>query len=268
MIKVVAVDMDGTFLRDDKSYDVARFERVLDAMDNQEMRFVVASGNQYRQLIGHFPSDYQRLTFVAENGANIISRDKTLVAKFQSHEDVVELVTFVEKEFPDTIICLTGESSAYIRSDVDEKEKSYLSPYLPKMDEVDDLLPLPDDAYFKVVLLMAPEDTKSVQDGVNAHFAQGNLYATSSGFGCIDVISKGAHKAWGLQQLLDQWDLTSQNLMAFGDGMNDYEMLNLANYSYAMANAPQAVKEVARFTAPSNNDDGVLSVWEEYLGLE
>ena len=54
MIKVVAVDMDGTFLRDDKSYDVARFERVLDAIDNQEMRFVVASGNLYRQLIGHF----------------------------------------------------------------------------------------------------------------------------------------------------------------------------------------------------------------------
>ena len=68
-IKMVAVDVDGTFVRSDYTYDVPRFKRILSRMNRAGCRFVVASGNQYYQLRDLFPGYYDVLSFVAENGA-------------------------------------------------------------------------------------------------------------------------------------------------------------------------------------------------------
>ena len=55
-IKLIAVDMDGTFLSDAKTYNRPRFLAQYQRMREQNIRFVVASGNQYYQLIS-FPGD-------------------------------------------------------------------------------------------------------------------------------------------------------------------------------------------------------------------
>ena len=73
-IKMVAVDVDGTFVRSDYTYDVPRFKRILERMDRVGCRFVVASGNQYYQLRDLFPGYYDELAFVAENGAFVKDR--------------------------------------------------------------------------------------------------------------------------------------------------------------------------------------------------
>ena len=48
--------------------------------------------------------------------------------------------------------------------------------------------------------------------------------------------------------------------MAFGDYMNDYTMLQEAGESYAMENAIPEIKKIAKYQAPSNNDEGVMKV--------
>ena len=68
-IKLVAVDIDGTFVRSDYTYDISRFKRILSCMENAGCNFVVASGNQYYQLRDLFPGYCDELSFVAENGA-------------------------------------------------------------------------------------------------------------------------------------------------------------------------------------------------------
>ena len=54
-IKLIAVDMDGTFLSDQKTYNRERFLAQYQQMKTQGIRFAVASGNQYYQLISFFP---------------------------------------------------------------------------------------------------------------------------------------------------------------------------------------------------------------------
>ncbi len=56
-IKLIAVDMDGTFLSDAKTYNRPRFLAQYQRMREQNIRFVVASGNQYYQLISFIPGD-------------------------------------------------------------------------------------------------------------------------------------------------------------------------------------------------------------------
>lgn len=75
------------------------------------------------------------------------------------------------------------------------------------------------------------------------------------------------HKAWGLKQLLNHWDLNEANVMAFGDGDNDIELLRMASHSYAMENASPALFQVADQVAPHHKDQGVLTILEDYLGL-
>ncbi len=61
------------------------------------------------------------------------------------------------------------------------------------------------------------------------------------------------------------FNISPDELMAFGDGDNDLAMLSLAYHSYAMENATERVKETARFIAPVNTKSGVFQVIEAYL---
>ncbi|CDL60156.1 Protein ybjI [Klebsiella pneumoniae IS39] len=72
-IKLIAVDMDGTFLSDAKTYNRPRFLAQYQRMREQNIRFVVASGNQYYQLISFFPEIAHQIAFVAENGGWVVS---------------------------------------------------------------------------------------------------------------------------------------------------------------------------------------------------
>ena len=116
-----------------------------------------------------------------------------------------------------------------------------------------------------MTLLVRDELTTKVQSEINTLFADYHLSATSSGFGCIDVIPSHVHKGIGLDFLLNHWGYGPENLMVFGDGGNDIEMLKLAKYSFAMANAPQEIKAVASYQAPSNQENGVLQVLSDYF---
>ncbi|GMA43092.1 hypothetical protein GCM10025853_05490 [Tetragenococcus halophilus subsp. halophilus DSM 20339] len=50
MIKAIAVDMDGTFLNSNNDYNRERFEKIFNEIQQQNIQFIVASGNQYAQL--------------------------------------------------------------------------------------------------------------------------------------------------------------------------------------------------------------------------
>ncbi|EQC69530.1 hypothetical protein HSISB1_771 [Streptococcus sp. HSISB1] len=87
----------------------------------------------------------------------------------------------------------------------------------------------------------------------------------ASGFGAIDVVLPGVDKAFGIKELMKLENISSNQVMAFGDGDNDLAMLELAEYSYAMENATERVKSTASFIAPANTKFGVFQVIEKYL---
>ena len=224
-IKVIATDMDGTFLDDKGSYDKERFNQILDAMAARDMHFVVASGNSMSRLKSMFAETFDRLHFVAENGGQVVSYGKLLCQEFMASNDVENLLSYFNY----------------------------------------DLLDRP-TIFIKITMLLSPEEANRVSQAFNRDF-DGNLVAVPSGFGAIDFIQKGMHKAWGLKQLLNHWDLSENNVMAFGDGDNDLELLQMAGRSYAMENASPAILQVADQIAPHHKDQGVLTVLEDYLGL-
>lgn len=137
-IKMVAVDIDGTFVRSDYTYDIPRFKKILSHMKSVGCNFVVASGNQYYQLRDLFPGYYDELSFVAENGAFV--KDKTeLVFTADIPKETVDFVIDICREYPEILNVLCGVDSAYCqRGTVSQEFFDLTAVYYHRLKWVDD----------------------------------------------------------------------------------------------------------------------------------
>jgi sugar-phosphatase len=70
----------------------------------------------------------------------------------------------------------------------------------------------------------------------------GIMKPVTSGFGFVDLIIPGLHKANGISRLLKRWNLSPQECVAIGDSGNDAEMLKLVKYSSPWVTPPRASK--------------------------
>ena len=87
MIKLISVDMDGTFLNSKSKYNEVRFKKIHDLLNKKGIHFVVASCNQYYQLKDFF-TNYNDIDYVAENGALIRNSEKVYAVHSYSTEAV------------------------------------------------------------------------------------------------------------------------------------------------------------------------------------
>ena len=76
---------------------------------------------------------------------------------------------------------------------------------------------------------------------------------------------KGINKGTAILDIREKLGISFEETMAFGDYLNDKEMLENVNYSYAMANAHPIIKQVAKYEAPSNDENGVTTVIKQML---
>lgn len=260
-IKLVAVDVDGTFVRSDYSYDVPRFQRILHKMNEAGCHFVVASGNQYYQLRDLFPGYYDELSFVAENGA-FVKDQKELVFTADIPKGTVDEVIDVCREYPEIQNVVCGLNSAYCeRESVDQAFFDLTKIYYHHLEWVDDFKDI-QDQILKFAPTVPEERTYDYYDMFRERLS-GKIEPTTSGHGSVDLILPGCHKASGLKRLVKRWNISPDQCAAFGDGGNDIEMLQYCGYSFAMDNASQDVKDAAKHVCPSNDEDGVLVTLEQ-----
>lgn len=78
--------------------------------------------------------------------------------------------------------------------------------------------------------------------------------------GLLEVLPFGASKGEGVQVLLDHFDMSTEHVIAFGDGENDIEMLTIVKYGVAMENANKLLKDRAQYYTGHVNDHGVANV--------
>jgi len=269
-IRVIATDMDGTLLDPKGQLDLPRLEKILDKLDQCDIRFVIATGNEVhrmRQLLGHLA---ERVVLVVANGARIFENNELIQA--QTWDDAMvdrALEHFKGRECQDQFVvtCMNGgfvkEGTVFTELD------KFMTPEMieklyRRMNFVDEFDSSLFGGVLKMSMVVGEERSDAVLQEINDLF-DGHVRAVSSGYGCIDILQDGIHKAWGLEELLKRWNLKPEQIMAFGDSENDIEMLELAGISYAMENAEESVKEVATKVAPANSQAGVYQVLENWL---
>lgn len=92
-----------------------------------------------------------------------------------------------------------------------------------------------------------------------------DLELTNSHPNNIEVNPFGVSKAHGLEKVCKLLNLTLDNVMAVGDSLNDYTMINQAGIGVAMGNAQQEIKNIADYITETNEHDGVAQAIRQFI---
>lgn len=260
LIKVVATDIDGTFLTsldNGRTFDHQLFQKVFTELQKRQMHFVFASGEPYDSLRELLPQFADQIAYVADNGGRVVDCGTEIFHGQFANQTVHEIAHFLD-QLPGVVYSICGLDSDFVANSQPAFYRKRISHFYPNLTTINSLDEL-HGPIFKFAMDCPKELSQQYCQQIEAHFA-GRVQATSSGLGSIDLIIPGLDKASGLRKLLQHWGQKEKQLIAFGDGENDITMLQLAKYSYAMKNAPAQIQKVAKYLAPSNDDQGVLHV--------
>jgi len=270
MIKMIAVDMDGTFLDGKGEYDSERFEKILNELDKRGIIFVVATGNQISRMRLTFGKQAERLAYVVGNGSHLVVKNETKYLKNFTSKQLDHLLDFYQNHFNDYHMVISSPDHSYMTKGAyncqnlgNPERLAYYNASFPNVILLDSMSELPNEPINKLTMQLPEKLEEDVTKEFKKEFP--DLVPMASGFGAIDVVLPGVDKAFGIKELMKLENISSNQVMAFGDGDNDLAMLELAEYSYAMENATERVKSTARFIAPANTKSGVFQVIEKYL---
>ncbi|MBM7617713.1 Cof subfamily protein (haloacid dehalogenase superfamily) [Weissella uvarum] len=267
-IKLIATDMDGTLLTDEKTYDQAWLSALLDEMAAKDIRFVAASGNQQVKLSAYFePIGADRLTYISDNGAIVSQNNQILAEKTLRPQQVAEILKWNAKEHPidENLVMLSGAKGAYVSNHATPEIIEMSKFFFPNIHQVDRFMDIEDDI-FRVSLIweqsvdVMPEIAE-LQDAFGSQ-----LHITGSGYGSVDILAPGVNKRAGLELLSERWKINPDEMVAFGDNDNDLEMLHYVKHPFVMPNAEQFMQDqIATKAVADNNHQGVLATIQQIL---
>lgn len=252
MIKLIASDMDGTLLND-KDEIHEEFYQVFQELKKQNIIFAAASGRQYYNLAKRFEKIKDDMMFIAENGTFVVYKGKELIVNSLDINLARELVK-VGRTIENAYVILCGKKAAYIESS-DKRLIEQTEKYYARYEIVSDLTKIEDD-----ILKVTICDFAGSENNSNKYFDdyRDKAQVAVSGEIWLDITAKGINKGVAIEEIQELLNIKHEETMVFGDYLNDLEMMSSAYHSYAMENAHDDLKKVARFRTKSNDESGVV----------
>ncbi|MFD8504774.1 Cof-type HAD-IIB family hydrolase [Streptomyces sp. NPDC059687] len=264
-IRLVVTDMDGTLL-DGAGRIPEDLWPLLAELRRRGVLFSPASGRQYAALARQFADAGDGMVFVAENGTYVV-RDGVELGSDPLDAAVAARVIgrtrLLAAEGVDVGAVLCGKESAYVER-ADEAFVTEVKRYYALLRIVDDLTAV-EDEFLKVALYDFGPVERTTAPAL-APFAKSHQVVVS-GEHWVDIMNATANKGAALRRLQRELGITPAQTLVFGDYLNDLEMLDTAEWSFAMANAHPDVLRRARYVAPPNTEYGVLSTISRLMGL-
>lgn len=257
-IKLVAFDMDGTVLNSKLELPEGLFELI---EEKRDIKFVVASGRQYYSLLNIFKPVADRMIFIAENGGVIMEKGKTLHIEPIKPELVIDVLGRI-RDNPEIYPVLGCERTSYMEN----APKSVLDdirPYNARLDIIDDIQSVIGNDHVLNFALYSYKNARNIMPELTGISSE--LKAVLSAESWVDVINAHVNKGSAIKVVQDLYGISRDECAAFGDYLNDYELIQNCTESYAMENAHEELKKIAKYIAPSNDDEGVMRVLERIL---
>lgn len=267
MIKLIAIDLDGTLLRDDKTIS-DRNKATLTKAKEQGVKVVLCTGRPLLAVESYLDrlelrdsGDYS-ITF---NGGSVQQNDtgEALLSYSLSLEEVRQMAAVMKGlDLPldiittDTCIHLTTSSS---------KQSIYpsLNPLLKTVtkspDELDE-----ETTYNKMVVGTDPDylDEK-IKELAPEWYETFNIMKSRD---CLlEIIHKEVSKANGIDLLAKELGIKQEEVMAIGDEENDVSMIEYAGMGVVMENGNANLKKIAQFITKTNQEDGVAHAVEQFV---
>ena len=257
-IKLIVTDMDGCLLNSKKQVP-SEIHEIIDELKERNIMFCVASGRQYTNIYEKL-NKRNDILFIGENGG-IAAMNEELLHFNCLDENIIATIIQRVRKIDQAYPVLCGKDCAYIE-DTDKEFKNQVFLYYSNVLVVDNLLDVK-DKFCKVAICDFKYASKN---SLNYFIDMRDKYQVIvSADIWLDVFCLGQSKGDTLKLLQDKFNISMDQTMAFGDYLNDYEMLLMSKYSYAMENAVEPIKQIAKYIAPSNDDKGVITIIKTLL---
>ena len=260
MIKLIASDMDGTLLNEDSQLPI-QMENVLNKLEEENIAFVAASGRSLRSIENTFGDLANRICIVSDNGAAVKHKGELVFSSVIKEDDWKAIAKDCLRAKETSVVLVGVEKAFKIIANKEHEEilGDYFS-YAEVIESIDEV----DTEIIKITLLSV-HSTKDNFDNLLYPLYKDDFAVVFGGQMWIDFMNKDIDKGTGLQKLLELYEVDPKHVMAFGDYHNDIEMLRLAEHSYAVENAHDVVKSVAKEIIGSNNDNAVVNKILEHI---
>ena len=226
-IKLIAFDLDGTLLNSKK--EISKYtEKVLNEIPCKKAVVTSRTYENVSDVIKNILVDY----IVCSNGSEIYVKDTLVLKQYLTKEESIGIVNKVLSLFPDTSIKVKGSKNLLIKNSKDIKGINNIEKITIKINNSTDMT--------KITEELGKYNTSFVD----------NKY--------LIITNKRASKYIGLTKILNYDDKISLNeVIYFGDDLNDLEVFKKVPISVAVKNANNKVINESTFICDTNDNDGV-----------
>lgn len=265
-VRLIATDLDGTLLRNDKTVS-PRNAAAIQLAHRAGILVVAATGRYLASLpllLTPVGVDYA----VTSNGAQCyrVSTRELLFGETMSHAAAAGIIAHLTEHFPESrseVAIIDGLTHyaqpgyADLLSDAERRNFPIDYRELTELEAIDQPL----------IKVTARHPTLRPEVLLDSLLASGltGFHPTTSGGPILEISGPGITKAHGLGRLAGLLGFTSQQVLAIGDARNDIEMLEWAGTGVAMGNAVPETVAVADHTTATNEEDGLALVIESLL---
>jgi Cof subfamily protein (haloacid dehalogenase superfamily) len=261
--RLIATDLDGTLLRDDKTVS-DRTVAALAAAEEAGIEVFFVTGRPARWMDIVAAHTARHGIAICANGAGVydLRHDRLLSCRPLAERDAMAVVTALRAAAP-------GTAFAVERTGGFHYEPAYFAPW-PQEDSV--IAPIEEllarDTDQPVLKLLARHGSTDPDVFLGVALEAAGEYAEftrSSPSALLEISARGVSKATTLARWCADHGIAAEEVVAFGDMPNDLAMLGWAGTAYAVANAHPTVLEAATHHTAANEDDGVAQVIEHIL---
>ncbi len=261
-IRLLALDLDGTLLNDSKKVSQQTVDG-LACLAERDMRIVIASARPPRS-VRHIYSDLKLDTLQINYNGALIWDEPNSRAVFHRPlpGKLVRAIVEMSRDLFEEVLVSCEVMDRWYTDRVEEKHTTETG----RLFRPDVVAPLEDffqNDTTKLLLAAEPNIIARLEAELLENFGdQVTIVQTDENL--LQIMHPNAGKAQALQRVAAHYGVPMNQVMAVGDALNDVGMLQLAGVAVAMDNAHSAVKAVADWIAPSNNDHGVHAALVRY----
>ncbi|WP_404454600.1 HAD family hydrolase [Oceanobacillus kapialis] len=256
--KLLFLDIDGTILKPDHTYTASTKEAIAE-VKKQGVEVFLATGRPLHE-VRELAEELDVQSFIGYNGAYGLYQNETIINEPLKESTVRDFLRLA-KEHGHELVCYTSEKN-YFTTLTDPDVEKFMEMFHLRKNEafaesvIDQLLGA-------TALKLQPDDADLYEVEADIRLSQVNVEGARHAY---DVIRNSVNKGVAVQRIMDRLNVKKEETIAFGDGMNDREMLQTVGESFAMGNCDPELLQYAKNQTTTVTDSGIANGLKQ-LGL-